>query len=574
MNTTADHALSTAQGILTDTWSTFSRSPYIARELGNPLDSLPDIGPEEASRRARAGNEIRTRIARLDTARLPPDVSITVAAARTMAERWAREEDWYWLAFDPLGVGFFAMHGPTAYSGGFVLNKVHESLQHFVIAEPDDTDRYLSLVGDYARLIRQLTERTVGQAERGIHIPAPQLARVIPMVHGLKGVAGELLRSVPHQTDVRKPAASDAVERRIASEVAPAFDELLALLDSPEYAAKAPAQVGISQYPGGEEIYAELVKIHTTLDLTVEEVHDKGHSRMARVQDEMQSLMASVGFVGTPKEYLASLFDDPNWRATTPKEIAAHFQRYIDRLAPELDKYFGVQPKAGYGVAALPEAVSGSMTFGYYSAPQPDHNVGLYLFNAVNLSQSALPMIAALTYHELAPGHHFDLATQRESEDLHPVRRHATINAFSEGWAEYAARFAGEIGMYREPEERFGRLVMEAFLTSRLVVDTGMNSLGWSLSQAREYMRQYSFMSPTVVDSETLRYSCDLPGQALAYKLGDDFLYDLREDIRATLGDAFSVSDFHDAVFRSAGLPLPLVAEHVRAALLPNSRRP
>lgn len=570
MSTAADHALTTAQGILDDTWSTASRSPYIARELSKTMDSLPDIGPGESSRRAREGKEIHARIARLDTTPLPRDVAITVAAAGAMAERWAQEEDWYWLAFDPLGVGFFAMFGPTAYSGGFVLNYVHESLRNFTIAEPDDADRYLSLVGDYARLIRQLTERTLGQAERGIHLPAPQLARVIPMVTGLKGAAGRLLRAVPRQGEAADAATLETVERRIVSEIGPAFDELLALLDSAEYTAHAPAQGGIGQYPGGDAIYADLVKMHTTLDLAVEDVHSTGHTRMARIQDEMRALTASAGFDGTPKEYLASLADDPDWRATTPEGIAAHFQRYIDRLAPEVNTYFGVRPSAEYGVAALPEAVSGSMTFGYYSAPQPDRDVGLYLFNAVNLSQTALPMIAALNYHELVPGHHFHFVTQRESQDLHPLRRYGFVNAFNEGWAEYAARFAGEIGMYREPEERFGRLIMEAFLTSRLVVDTGMNSLGWSLERAREYMHEYSFMSQAEVDSETLRYSCDLPGQALAYKLGDDFLYDLREDIRTTLGDAFTISDFHDAVFRSAGLPLPLVAENVRAELLPS----
>ncbi|USQ81272.1 DUF885 domain-containing protein [Ornithinimicrobium faecis] len=566
MSTAPEHALAAAQGVLDDTWATYSRSPFIARDLSGTLSVLPDIGLEEATRKAREGQEIQRHIAGLDIDLLPSDVAVTVAAARTLADRWAREEDWHWLASDPLGVGFYGMFAPTAYSGGFVLNTIHETLDQVVIDGPDDADRHLSLIGDYARLIRQLTERTKGQAERGIYLPAPQLGKSVQLVRGLKEVAGRTLRAAPERSS---HPVGEHVERRITTEVEPAFDELLHLLDDPAYAERAPEQVGISQYPGGEEIYAELVRVHTTLDLTVEQVHDRGHTRMARIHEEMRDLMSSAGFAGSPQDYLASLHDDPRWRASTPDEIAAHFQRYIDRLAPEIDQHFGVQPDSPYGVAALPEAVSGSMTFGYYSVPQVDRNVGLYMFNAVNLAQTALPMIAALNYHELVPGHHFHMASQREAQDLHPLRKHSFINAFNEGWAEYAARFAGEIGMYREPEERFGRLVMEAFLTTRLVVDTGMNALGWDLQRARDYMNEHSFMSPVEVDSETLRYSCDLPGQALAYKLGDDFLFDLREDLRAALGESFRVSDFHDAVFRSAGLPLPLVAENVRAELLP-----
>lgn len=567
MSNATEQALTDATALLDDAWREFSSSPYIAGDVtGEPV--VPDVGPEGAARRARTGRDIQRRLAALDTDLLPPDVRVTVAAAGSIADRWAREEDWYWLAFDPLGVGFYGMFGPTAYAGGFVLNSIHGTLQQFTVDESDQAQRYLSVVADYARLIRQLTERTVGQAERGIRMPAPQLATAGRLVEGLKGVAGQELRGVPERSSTPADFAAE-VDRLISTEVEPAFDELLALLGSPEYADHAPTQVGISQYPGGAEVYAELVRLHTTLDLTVEEVHARGHARMTRIQGEMRDLVAGTGFTGSPTEYLAAMSDDPRWRATTPDEIAAHFQRYIDRLAPELSEHFGVQPRAAYGVAALPEAVSGSMTFGYYAAPEAERETGLYMFNAVNLAKTALPMIAALNYHELVPGHHFHIATQREDTDLHPLRRHSFINAFNEGWAEYAARFAGEIGMYREPEERFGRLIMEAFLTSRLVVDTGLNALGWSLEQAREYMNEFSFMSPVEVDSETLRYSCDLPGQALAYKLGDDFLYDLREELRGTLGETFTVSGFHDAVFRSAGLPLPLVAENVRAALLP-----
>ncbi len=559
----------TARALLDETWAIASSHPIVARQLGRGLERMPDIGLEATSRRSRAGRDIVERIDALNIDALPTDLAVALAAARSLAVGWSREEEWYWLAFDPLGEGFFSMFAPSAYSGGFLLNSVHEELENMTLADTAEAERYEGTVGEYARLVRQLTERTAGQAERGIHMPALHLLNAVTLVTGLRSSALDALRGVIERAGATvSPDLLARIHNLIAVEVAAAFDELLGLLDSDDYRSKAPDTVGLGAYPGGAEIYDDLIRHHTTLDLTAIEVHDRGHARMSRIEEEMVALIAEVGFDGSPADYLASLDDDPAWRADSDEGVAEHFQRYIDRFAPEVHRHFGIQPQAGYSVAPLPAALSGSMTFGYYSPPQPDRDLGLYIFNGTNLARSALPMIAALTYHELVPGHHFHLALQHETEYAHPLRGHTSVTAFAEGWAEYAARFVGEIGMYREPQERFGRLMMEAFLTSRLVVDTGMNAFGWSLERARQYMREHSFMGETEIDSETLRYSCDIPAQALAYKMGDDFLHDLREDLRVALGERFAVADFHDSVLRMAGLPLPIVAAQVRKDLL------
>ncbi len=203
------------------------------------------------------------------------------------------------------------------------------------------------------------------------------------------------------------------------------------------------------------------------------------------------------------------------------------------------------------------------MTFGYYDPPGPGRNQGVFYFNSGNLTQQALFNVGALTYHELVPGHHLHLCTQLDNSTLHPFRTHSNVNAYNEGWAEYAATFAGEIGMYEEPEERYGRLVMDAFLTCRLVVDTGMNALGWSLERAREYMREHSGMAETEVLSETLRYSCDIPGQSLAYKLGDTQILGMRERMRDGLGSSFDLKTFHAAILGPGALPITDLQWHV-----------
>jgi uncharacterized protein (DUF885 family) len=168
--------------------------------------------------------------------------------------------------------------------------------------------------------------------------------------------------------------------------------------------------------------------------------------------------------------------------------------------------------------------------------------------------------VAALIYHELVPGHHLHIASQQENDQLHPLSRYSFVNAFNEGWAEYAATVAGELGCYEAPEERYGRCVMEAFLTCRLVVDTGMNVMEWGLEEAREFLRAHSAMSEAEICSETLRYSCDIPAQALAYKLGEPELLRLRaamQTARRARGHDLDVRDFHTAVLANGAMPLP-----------------
>jgi uncharacterized protein (DUF885 family) len=161
------------------------------------------------------------------------------------------------------------------------------------------------------------------------------------------------------------------------------------------------------------------------------------------------------------------------------------------------------------------------------------------------------------------PGHHLQIGLQYENADLHPFRQYGLVTAYNEGWAEYAATLAGEIGMYEEPEERYGRLVKDGFLTSRLVVDTGMNALGWSLERARNYMRENSGRSESEICTESVRYSCDVPGQALAYKMGDSKIMELRRRMQQGLGSRFDLKVFHDAVLGPGAVPLPELEWHV-----------
>ena len=562
-----------ARRIVDDAWREVLRGLYTQQNLGLVPERLPDLSATEASRRSAVGAALIARLSKVDAGVLPHDLALSLRLVRFRAEIWAREEQLYWAASDPVGLGYFGMFLPTAYCGGFLFNFVHAIVRSLRFTTSDDLDRCLGLAADYARMIDQVSERTLGQAARGMRMPVPQISATRALIRAFRDRASDAW-NIPDDRLVLLDSRrfKDALGRLISEQIVPAFDRLLGLFDD-DYVAKAPSGVGMSQYPGGSEIYDLLVRMHTTQNLTPQEVFEAGLSRMARIGDEMASVRCDAGFTGDGRAFLALMAANRRWRADSVEGIAGFFQRYIDRLRPRLGELFHGEVPIPYGVEPLPEALQGSMTFGYYDAPRPDRQKGVYLFNRANLSNQPLHSIAALTYHELVPGHHLHLSSQHRNESLHEFRRHGFVNAYNEGWAEYAATLAGEAGMYQEPEERYGRLVMDAFLTSRLVVDTGMNSLGWSLEQAREYMRTHSGMSETEILSETLRYSCDLPAQALAYKLGDTYILDLRAKMRAALGASFDIRDFHSAVLGPGSLALADLAwhlEHETNRLLPH----
>jgi uncharacterized protein (DUF885 family) len=571
--------LNAALRIVDDAWDELRRNPFVQLQLGVAPARLPDISFAEAQRRSEVGRSLLRRMEVLDPSTLPHDLALTLRLVRFRAHTWSREAEWYWTVVDPLGVGFFGLFLPTSYCGGWLLNVVNQHFASFAFLESGDVDRYLALVADYARLIEQFTQRTAGQAKRGMRMPKVQVLQARALLTAFKsGVRAALGVSPQRLTSISLSFHDFArdLESRIARCVEPAFDQaLMGLSDS--YLAQAPDTVGLGQYPDGGEFYAELVKLHTTLDLTPEQVHARGHARIQEIESSMHAIRNELGFVGDSAAFLAHLNQDQRWRANTVEGVRAVFQRYIERLRPRFYEYFTIAPNAIQGVAPLPEALQGSMTYGYYDAPRRGRAEGVYLFNPANLTKQALLTVAALTYHELMPGHHLHLATQQENKSLHPFRAYSFVNAYNEGWAEYAATFAGEIGLYEEPQERYGRLLNDAFLTSRLVVDTGMNVLGWSLERAREYMRRHTGIPEAEILTESVRYSCDIPGQALAYKLGDVEILALRERMRRALGTRFKLKDFHAAILRPGSLPIPDLKWHVEHEIdtlfLPSGRQ-
>jgi uncharacterized protein (DUF885 family) len=552
-----------ADALVEDAWGELRRSPYVQLQMSVVPNRLPDVSFAEAERKSVLGCSLLNRLKAIDTSVLPHDLALTLRLVRFRAQIWAREADWYWTVIDPRGIGSFGLFLPTAYTGGYLLNFVHNQLGGLAIGSKYDLEQYIALVADYVRLVDQFTLRTAGQAERGILMPRVQILQARMLLNAFRENAKRNLGLAPQRLgglDARSHLSQ--LNRLIELEIEPAFERALLGLNE-EYYSSAPEGVGMGQYPGGSELYGELVKLHTTLEMTPEEIHRRGVDRMSQIESSKRAIRDGLAFSGDETGFIEMLSRDGRWRAGDVNAIATVFERYLARLRPHLEKNFLVLPSSPCGVEELPAALEESMTYGYYDTPRRSTLRGRYLFNSRNMTRQALLHVAALAYHELLPGHHLHFATQQENAELHPFRKYNFVNAYNEGWAEYAATLAGELGMYETIEEQYGRLIMDSFLTCRLVVDTGMNVLGWSLERARDYMRSHSGMSEGEISTETIRYSCDRPAQALAYKLGDTIMLSLRERMRSALGSHFDIRRFHAAVLGPGALPLQDLQWHV-----------
>jgi len=276
----------------------------------------------------------------------------------------------------------------------------------------------------------------------------------------------------------------------------------------------------------------------------------------------MRGIRGEVGFAGTREEFHDMLREDPRFVASKAREVEARYKADIALMEARIGDYFAVLPKAPYGVRRLTPAEEVNSTFGYYRPPDSIEPAGYYNYNGSRLAERSQVSSRSLIFHELLPGHHLQVALQLEDQALHPYRRNNYFGAFTEGWAEYASSLGEEMGLYEDPYERYGRLIMEIFLATRLVVDTGIGYFGWSLEEARSYMRDHVFQSDVEIATETLRYATR-PGQSLAYRLGYEKLWELRHKAERELGEGFDLRAFHAMVLAGGNLPLKVLPEHV-----------
>ena len=520
--------------------------------LGLPMERLPDPSNAAAVAEGLWARQQIQALGRLPSVGLTQEERITLRVLAWLMQTTRDAPQYHWLSFESV----------TPYSSP--IRGVTQALAALPLGTDADRARYRRVQAELPAYLLTIRKELSERAVRGIRLAAPEIPPVLRMLRAYR-TAPEGSPFAPTaaqlvQIDSASRAPFETESRAVVAEhVTPALDSLLGVFDS-SYVARAPKAIGLAQYPAGREYYGYLVRLHTTTALTPAEIHQIGLREVARVETEMAAIRREIGFTGTAQEFLAQMRRDPRWYATTPAEVGERLTKYLRRIEPEMPRMFSRLPRAKGDVRRLDPRLEPGQTFGYYDPPSASDSMGHYFYNGSSLAERPLMNAAALVYHEILPGHHFQFSLQLENAALPSFRRNSYQTAYTEGWGEYASRLAGEMGLLPDPYERYGRLLMDMFLSCRLVVDTGMNEFGWSRDAASAYMRARLIESPTQVASETLRYGTDLPGQALGYKIGVLEFLRLREKAKLELGAAFDLRAFHEVVLSSGSLPMTVLA--------------
>lgn len=546
--------------LVTDQWEAWMRwDPLFATSCGDHRfnDLLPAAGEEHyVSWRAQLA-EFRQRLQKIDSRTLP-------YADRLNCNIFTRMLD-----FEITGLDFHGYRLPLSKAGGFhiyfpdlYLSTPFGSVKDFenYLARLEALPRYFDESIDLLRLgLRtgyippRVTLDGVEESMR-VQIVADPVSSIFykPFEGFPAAVAG---------TDRQRLRA--AAQTAIRGSVVPAYQALLKFLET-EYFPGSRAGIAASDLPDGRAFYQDRIRYFTTLELSPEAIHATGQSEVKRIRAEMDSVIRKTGFEGSFRQFIEFLRSDSRFYVTTPQALLEKTALVLKRMEGELPRLFKTLPRLPYGIREIPAFSAPGQTAAYYQPGTGDGSVaGNYYVNTYDLGSRPLYEIEALSLHEAVPGHHLQIALQQELGELPNFRRFAGFTSFVEGWALYSERLGMEVGFYQDPYSDFGRLSYEMWRACRLVVDTGMHALGWTRQQAIDFMAENTSSTLLNIANEVDRYIA-WPGQALAYKLGELKIRELRALAEKELGAGFNLREFHDVVLLGGAVPLDVLEANVR----------
>ena len=351
-------------------------------------------------------------------------------------------------------------------------------------------------------------------------------------------------------------------QRIVRERIVPAYRTLQAYFKD-EYLPKARDSIAATDLPDGKAYYDYLAGYYTTTDLSAEQIHAIGLKEVARIRAQMEKIQAEVGFKGSLADFFTFLRTDPRFFEKTPQGLLTHYRDVAKRIDPELVKAFKTIPRQPYGVRPIPDNIAPDTTTAYYQPGAADGSrAGFYYVNLYKPEVRPTWEMMPLSLHESVPGHHFQFARSLELPDAPMFRRTAYFVAYSEGWGLYAEQLGFDMGLYDDPYDRMGQLAYEMWRAVRLVVDTGMHAKGWSREKAIAFFKENSPKTDQDIVNEVDRYIGD-PGQALAYKIGQLKISELRARAKDALGERFDVREFNDEVLSTGSVPLQALERHI-----------
>ena len=364
--------------------------------------------------------------------------------------------------------------------------------------------------------------------------------------------------TMPEEIDSDTRASLQSAAATVIDEqINPALRELFEFLESDYLPAARPP--GIGALPGGKQVYSRLAQHFTTTELTPDEIHEIGLREVARIRGEMETVIDTVGFDGDIAAFNDFLRTDPQFYYETPEALLEGYQAVSKRLDPGLVNLFGKLPRAPYGVRPIPDEEAPDTTTAYYMRPAIDGSrPGWYYVNLYQPEVRPKFEMEVLSVHESVPGHHLQISLAQELTGLPEFRRNGGFTAFIEGWGLYSERLGYDMGLYEDPYSRYGQLVYDMWRAVRLVVDTGIHYFGWSRQKAIDYFIANAAKSEADIINEIDRY-IGWPGQALAYKIGQMKMLELRGEAETALGEDFDIRAFHDHMLGAGALPLDIL---------------
>jgi uncharacterized protein (DUF885 family) len=414
------------------------------------------------------------------------------------------------------------------------------------------------------------------------HILLPRI-----ILERVQGQIGKQMVSDPASSDFYKPfrqfpeGIAEAERERLAREaraavndrVVPAFRRFQEFFRD-EYLPACFEKVGIWQIPHGREMYAFFARKFTTTSLTPAEIHALGLREVERIRGEMQKVMDQTGFKGSRAEFFRYLRTDPQFHYNLPDELLMAYRATAKRIDPNLVKVFRTLPRMPYGVQPIADAVAPDTTAAYYRLPAADGSrAGTFMVNLYQPEARPKWEMMALALHESVPGHHLQIALATEEKDLPDFRRYTYLEVFGEGWALYAESLGEEMGLYDDPYSKFGELTYDMWRAVRLVIDTGIHEMRWTRQQAIDYFMENAPKTELDVTNEVDWYIA-WPGQALAYKIGQLKIKELRARAQKELGSRFDLRDFQEVVLQNGALPLNILEQVVGRWIVVRKQQP
>lgn len=458
---------------------------------------------------------------------------------------------------------------PFSHRGGLqTLQNTSRTVPQQTVSDYEDWLERMRKVGD---VVDQQIALAESGRKQGIVPPAVLMQRIPPQIemqlveNGEDSPWYEFFEALPASaSDSEQRRLRDAAIETIETTVVPAYRRLSEYF-SGSYLPDSRGSIGLNEMPNGAAWYEFLARDYTTTDMLPDEIHALGLEEVRRIQGAMQEVIDEVGFKGEFADFLKFLRSDPRFYYDSPAELLEAYRATSKRIDPELVRLFGRLPRMPYGVEAIPDTIAPDTTTAYYTPPASDGSrAGTYWVNLYRPEVRPKYEIEVLTVHEAMPGHHLQIALQQELGEMPAFRRYSGFTAFVEGWGLYSESLGYDLGLYEDPYSHFGALTYEMWRAVRLVVDTGMHYKGWSREQAIAFFMEHAAKTEHDIVNEIDRYIGN-PGQALAYKIGQLKILELRRTAEAALGADFDVRSFHDHLLGAGSLPLDMLDVRMRA---------